>query len=139
MSRTALSCFFAYTAHSGLADVAQLVERNLAKVEVAGSIPVVRSRNPRFGEGFFASWRRVTLGRGTHLMSTALASIHTVPARYEFLNRWWTHDDSGTARGRPRVLSPGEVNELVDANTAALRTIAELAEQPHDIGTALLR
>ena len=26
-----------------LADVAQLVERNLAKVEVAGSIPVVRS------------------------------------------------------------------------------------------------
>ena len=26
------------------ADVAQLVERNLAKVEVAGSIPVVRSR-----------------------------------------------------------------------------------------------
>ena len=27
-----------------LADVAQLVERNLAKVEVAGSIPVIRSR-----------------------------------------------------------------------------------------------
>ena len=53
-ARTALSCCFAYTAHSGPADVAQLVERNLAKVEVAGSIPVVRSRNPRFGEGFFA-------------------------------------------------------------------------------------
>ena len=50
-----LSCCFAYTAHSGLADVAQLVERNLAKVEVAGSIPVVRSRNPCFGGGFFAS------------------------------------------------------------------------------------
>jgi hypothetical protein len=29
-----------------LADVAQLVERNLAKVEVAGSIPVVRSKTP---------------------------------------------------------------------------------------------
>ena len=28
------------------ADVAQLVERNLAKVEVAGSSPVVRSREP---------------------------------------------------------------------------------------------
>ena len=55
MARTALSCCFAYAAHSGLADVAQLVERNLAKVEVAGSIPVVRSRNPRFGGGFFAS------------------------------------------------------------------------------------
>ena len=54
MARTALSCCFAYTAHSGLADVAQLVERNLAKVEVAGSIPVVRSRNPRSGGGFFA-------------------------------------------------------------------------------------
>jgi hypothetical protein len=27
------------------ADVAQLVERDLAKVEVAGSSPVVRSRN----------------------------------------------------------------------------------------------
>ena len=46
MARTALSCCFAYTAHSGLADVAQLVERNLAKVEVAGSIPVVRSKTP---------------------------------------------------------------------------------------------
>ena len=29
-----------------LADVAQLVERTLAKVEVAGSIPVVRSNTP---------------------------------------------------------------------------------------------
>ena len=28
---------------AAIADVAQLVERNLAKVEVAGSIPVVRS------------------------------------------------------------------------------------------------
>ncbi len=46
MARRALSCCFAYTAQSGLADVAQLVERNLAKVEVAGSIPVVRSKAP---------------------------------------------------------------------------------------------
>ena len=29
------------------ADVAQLVERNLAKVEVAGSIPVIRSKGRR--------------------------------------------------------------------------------------------
>jgi hypothetical protein len=43
---SAVSYDFSYTALSGLADVAQLVERNLAKVEVAGSIPVVRSRNP---------------------------------------------------------------------------------------------
>ena len=34
-----------------LADVAQLVERNLAKVEVAGSIPVVRSKTPVY-QGF---------------------------------------------------------------------------------------
>ena len=45
------------------ADVAQLVERNLAKVEVAGSIPVVRSegrsmRPPFFGD--VAEW----LGKG---------------------------------------------------------------------------
>ncbi len=33
------------------ADVAQLVERNLAKVEVAGSIPVIRSRSPRSTPG----------------------------------------------------------------------------------------
>ena len=32
-----------------LADVAQLVERNLAKVEVAGSSPVVRSRERPLG------------------------------------------------------------------------------------------
>ncbi len=51
MAQRALSCCFAYTAHSGLADVAQLVERNLAKVEVAGSIPVVRSKTPVY-EGF---------------------------------------------------------------------------------------
>ena len=40
------------------ADVAQLVERNLAKVEVAGSIPVVRSKGgvcrPFFGD--VAEW-----------------------------------------------------------------------------------
>ena len=30
-----------------LADLAHLVERNLAKVEVAGSIPVIRSRTMR--------------------------------------------------------------------------------------------
>ena len=29
-----------------LADLAHLVERNLAKVEVAGSIPVIRSKTP---------------------------------------------------------------------------------------------
>ena len=40
----ALHCVF-------LADVAQLVERNLAKVEVAGSIPVVRSKTPVY-QGF---------------------------------------------------------------------------------------
>ena len=44
------------------ADVAQLVERNLAKVEVAGSIPVVRSKGgvcrPFFGD--VAEW----LGKG---------------------------------------------------------------------------
>ena len=32
-------------AHFGNADLAHLVERNLAKVEVAGSIPVIRSKN----------------------------------------------------------------------------------------------
>ena len=34
---------------TAIADVAQLVERNLAKVEVAGSIPVVRSTGNRLG------------------------------------------------------------------------------------------
>ena len=49
---------------TAVADVAQLVERNLAKVEVAGSIPVVRSRGRslvtalRFGD--VAEW----LGKG---------------------------------------------------------------------------
>ena len=38
------------------ADVAQLVERNLAKVEVAGSIPVVRSRVGGFVRPFLATW-----------------------------------------------------------------------------------
>ena len=33
--------------HPATADVAQLVERNLAKVEVAGSNPVVRSTTGR--------------------------------------------------------------------------------------------
>ncbi len=33
------------------ADVAQLVERNLAKVEVAGSNPVVRSKNTQVSPG----------------------------------------------------------------------------------------
>jgi hypothetical protein len=41
--------------HSGneYANVAHLVERHLAKVEVAGSSPVVRSRKPVFRTGFF--------------------------------------------------------------------------------------
>ena len=45
-----------------LADVAQLVERNLAKVEVAGSIPVVRStgRSVTALFGDVAEW----LGKG---------------------------------------------------------------------------
>jgi hypothetical protein len=34
---------------TAFADVAQLVERNLAKVEVAGSIPVVRSAGKPIG------------------------------------------------------------------------------------------
>ncbi len=45
--------------HDGrFADVAQLVERNLAKVEVAGSIPVVRSKTPVY-QGFCSTecWR----------------------------------------------------------------------------------
>ena len=49
---------------TAFADVAQLVERNLAKVEVAGSIPVVRSqravRRPPFCLGDVAEW----LGKG---------------------------------------------------------------------------
>ena len=42
--------------------MAQLVERNLAKVEVAGSIPVVRSKTPVY-QGFSASLG-VTPSRG---------------------------------------------------------------------------
>ncbi len=39
------------------ADVAQLVERNLAKVEVAGSNPVVRSKqNPRSSQLSAVAW-----------------------------------------------------------------------------------
>ena len=38
------------------ADVAQLVERNLAKVEVAGSIPVVRSTGGPVPPVFSATW-----------------------------------------------------------------------------------
>jgi hypothetical protein len=37
-----------------LAVVAQLVERDLAKVEVAGSSPVYRSRKPLLSRGFLA-------------------------------------------------------------------------------------
>ncbi len=44
-------CSFVYL-HSVDAGLAQLVERNLAKVEVAGSSPVSRSR-PSFPEGLF--------------------------------------------------------------------------------------
>ena len=50
--------------HHPSADVAQLVERNLAKVEVAGSIPVVRSNKggpvAAFHHGDVAEW----LGKG---------------------------------------------------------------------------
>jgi hypothetical protein len=57
---------------SRYADVAQLVERNLAKVEVAGSIPVVRSENPLLSRGFF----RVEKGRpGEECRSTLPQSI----------------------------------------------------------------
>ena len=44
----------------GSADVAQLVERNLAKVEVAGSNPVVRSAGGRRAalHGAVAEWFR---------------------------------------------------------------------------------
>jgi hypothetical protein len=41
-----------------VADVAQLVERNLAKVEVAGSNPVVRSMNMQV-TAFFGLWPAV--------------------------------------------------------------------------------
>ena len=47
--------------HRGSADVAQLVERNLAKVEVAGSNPVVRSAGRSIGPPLFgavAEWIR---------------------------------------------------------------------------------
>jgi hypothetical protein len=37
------------------AKVAHLVEHDLAKVGVAGSSPVFRSKNPNFGSGFFLS------------------------------------------------------------------------------------
>ena len=38
------------------AEVAQLVERNLAKVKVAGSRPVFRSKIARFGLFFCPAW-----------------------------------------------------------------------------------
>jgi hypothetical protein len=40
------------------ADVAQLVERNLAKVEVAGSNPVVRSERVRQASFLMVEWPR---------------------------------------------------------------------------------
>ena len=49
--------------HRGPADVAQLVERNLAKVEVAGSNPVVRSAGRSMGRPFSAPWPS-GLGKG---------------------------------------------------------------------------
>jgi hypothetical protein len=53
----------------GAADVAQLVEHHLAKVRVAGSNPVVRSRtkNPRsLDRGFFAFRRAMSIRAVEH-------------------------------------------------------------------------
>ena len=48
-------CIIIFVAERAIrnADVAHLVERNLAKVEVAGSSPVIRSRAPDFCRALF--------------------------------------------------------------------------------------
>jgi phosphatidylinositol alpha 1,6-mannosyltransferase len=62
------------------ADVAQLVERNLAKVEVAGSIPVVRSGTPCSAGGFFASGatsgRRGATASAGRVFAQSSAGVH---------------------------------------------------------------
>ena len=69
------------------ADLAHLVERHLAKVEVAGSSPVIRSKRPRSkGRGFLFSKVRcylviIVLLRGTNkfeIPSSRIVIVHKV-------------------------------------------------------------
>ena len=57
-----------------------MVERDLAKVDVAGSTPVSRSRflieKPRAGEGFFN-----VQGRGTQVVRERSAKCPRIPAQ----------------------------------------------------------
>ena len=58
------------------ADVAHLVERHLAKVEVAGSNPVIRSKNPgRFYDPDFLSAQYAVCANGQHKASPRQARV----------------------------------------------------------------
>ena|GEM_PF-3447142 len=69
------------------AEIAQLVERNLAKVKVAGSRPVFRSKMALFGLFFFHAWV-VELVDTQDLKSCVFTDVRVqVPSRVQGLLR----------------------------------------------------
>ena len=68
-----------------LADVAQLVERNLAKVEVAGSIPVVRS--PEGGHPTALIRRRGRMARQGSAKPCIRVRFPASPRAIEYISR----------------------------------------------------
>ena len=90
------------------AEVAQLVERNLAKVEVAGSSPVFRSGEGRLIAPFLATWPS---GLGTGLQNP----VHRFDSGRR-LETVYTQRQRALSSGGERFL---DAEEVVGSNPAA--------------------
>ena len=102
--------------YAAAADVAQLVERNLAKVEVAGSNPVVRSNEPHviafFCEGL-GSLLSLILGNARDLGAKCLSGLKRIVGRMTIGNDNLERVFGGIVQTLGRIVSSFGVRTLM--------------------------